>query len=357
MQVAQSLRQVLVALAVVAWAGSHAWAQSIETFEADAPPVGDWHDSSNDGEGLFQEVADGFGGVSVGPAGGAQFGAIFPGEPQPAPHYTHGPHGYPAFSTTPLASAWSYQTDIYTDPAFASNNNGVPDFWWTNALNRNGVDEYLTETGITGEVRTNGDWRFTTTLGGQPFVDLAAGNWYTLEVEYELVGDEVHAHHRILNQAHTLPLYDFTLTSLFQDPSAEDVGGPRYSWFTYYEENIDHLSVDNLGVAEPIDVPESGVTGDLNGDGELSGADEVEFAAALGNLSSLDGASFGDINGDGVLDNFDISSFRELLAANGSSAEQEGFDASALASVPEPSTIVLALFGLAGVALARRRRT
>ena len=351
-----------VALLIVCLVVAPTWAQ-LETFDNDtdtfepgdapggAPPAADdWRDGRNGGDGLIEEVASPFGGVSAGSGGGTNFGVIYPGPFQPAPVYSAGPSGTPSYSQTPLSGAWSYQTDIYTDPSFTSNQNSVPDFWWTNAINRNGTDEYLTETGITGEVRSNGEWRFTTTLGGQPFVDLAAGAWYSLEVEYELVGDEVHAHHRIFNQSHTMELYNYTLESLFQSPTAEDVGGPRYSWFTYFEENIDHLSVDNLGVDEPVAAgASSGIAGDLNNDGVLNGADEVEFAAALSNLSLTSG-TFGDVNGDGVFDNYDIPAFRDLLAASSGSAGAGASAANAVSAVPEPSSVVLALMGLVGIA-------
>ena len=372
MRSAWRLGLVLATICLTAVAASRVASAQIQDFESDTdsyepngqgandpdlagspPAAGGWTDARNGGAGVIEEVASGFNGINTGSAGGSSYGAIYAADWVPAPVYANGPSGFPSSSLTPPAGAWSYQADIYTDPSVSGNQNGVPDFWWTSALNKNGVDEYLTETGITAEVRSNGEWRFTTTKGGLPSIDLAAGAWYTMEVEFQIVGDEVHGVHRIWNQAHTgLPLYEHTITELFLSPTPEDVGGPRYSWFTYFDENLTQIAVDNVGVAEPIVAADSGIEGDLNADGLLTGADQSEFVNALSNSA----AGLGDINGDGVLDNFDIPPFNSLIGGNVGGASGSASASVFAAAVPEPSTMILASAGLVGLLFARRRR-
>src|SRR5204863_9376332 len=114
---------------------------------------------------------------------------------------------------------------------------------------------YLTETGFTGEVLPNGQWRFTTTKGGQPAVDLAANSWYTLEVSYDTSQPQLSGLLKIYNQAQTAVLYSYSLATLFPEdtpPQSADVGGPLYSWFTYFDDNLKHLAIDNVGVDSPL---------------------------------------------------------------------------------------------------------
>src|SRR5213079_1524328 len=97
-------------------------------------------------------------------------------------------------------------------------------------------------------VLPNGQWRFTTTKGGQPSVDLAANSWYTMEVSFDTSQTQLAGNLTIYNQAHTAVLYSTSLTPLFPEntpPLSADMGGPRYSWFTYFNNNMTHLAVDN----------------------------------------------------------------------------------------------------------------
>jgi hypothetical protein len=313
-----------------------------------SPPDG-WHDSRNDGAGVIEEVPSGFGGITTSVGGGANYGIVYPEIPE-APN-VYSTYAYPGYSFDPLPNnSWSYQADVYTSSSAVGNHNGVPDFWWTNAVNNIDGSGYLTETGFTGEVLGNGNWRFTTTKGGLPYVDLAPNSWYTLEVSYDTSAAQLASTLNIYNQSKTALLYTHTLTTMFPEdnaPQSAQVGGPRYTWFTYFDDNLHELAVDNVGIAAPLSVVATGVPGDLDANGAFDEADKSTFAAVLSNLSATQNTvSMGDVNGDGVVNYFDVSAFSTLAPSGGVSAS----------AVPEPSTFVLAVAGLVGLGLSVRRR-
>jgi hypothetical protein len=91
--------------------------------------------------------------------------------------------------------------------------------------------------------------------------------------------------------------------------------------------------------------------GDANGDGVVDAAD---LAIVLANWAVGDTFATGDFNGDDTVDVADLS----ILVGGGAGADLAVANASAqLATVPEPSTWALALFGLMGLLRRRLRRS
>jgi hypothetical protein len=94
---------------------------------------------------------------------------------------------------------------------------------------------------------------------------------------------------------------------------------------------------------------------DLNGDGPVTSADWQIFLAGSGanftGQTRVQSYLQGDLNGDLVNDFADYKLFQaDYIAANGPGSFE------ALLGVPEPSSIVIALVGLAGLGVSRRRR-
>ncbi|MCG8511571.1 MAG: dockerin type I domain-containing protein, partial [Rhodospirillales bacterium] len=94
------------------------------------------------------------------------------------------------------------------------------------------------------------------------------------------------------------------------------------------------------------------LAGDFNGDGNVDGQD---FSLLKANFGQIGGATLadGDANGDGNVDGQDFSILKANFGAS-SQAEAAELQAFGNAIVPEPTT--LALLGLGGAMLLRRRR-
>ena len=331
------------------------------------------------GAGIIEEVPDGW--ADIAPSAGDNFGVIIP-------ESGDGPSGKPSFQVAKLNHDWSFQTDVYTDPAYIptqgiggggheNGSNGVPDFWWTSAVNNGDGGTappipgfppppagYLTESGLTGEIIQAGSvgaprfWRFTTTVGGQRFVDVPVETWVTLETFYHPDPDnpsKLSITDRVWNQDHTELLLSVTLqgAEVFLQPNYSELGGPLYSWFTYFEANLARLVVDDTGVGPRIVVPF--ILGDMDGDGDVDNFDIQPFEMALTDRDGWEATYFlhdaderGDIDGDGDLDSFDITPFEQLVV--------EGGPLAASAAVPEPSAFFLLGIGIAGLAIGARRR-
>ena len=138
-----------------------------------------------------------------------------------------------------------FNVDVWADPVIAPNANGVPDFWWTNAVAATG-GSYITESGLTAEA-VGGAWLFATT-SGVPIAVVPVGAWYEMEVCFvQGVDGTLDAIHTLYDASGTIPLGSVTLTTLFLDPVNQTMG-PSYSWFTLFEGNVDVIFVDDFRV-------------------------------------------------------------------------------------------------------------
>ena len=329
------------------------------------------------GAGVIEEVPNGFAGVAS--PHGDNFGVIyFEG--------ANGPMGEPSFQRPKLEETWSFQCDVYTDPSYEptlgvgggghlNGSNGIPEFWWTSAVQdvRGAGDygNYLTESGFTAEilqasVSSPRFWRFTTTEGGNPVVDIPVETWVTMETFYHADAahpDKLGITNRLWSIDRTEMLYSHTLEytvggpdHVFLEPDYAWLGGPLYTWFVYPDANLRRLFVDEVGVGPQIELVPGFILGDMDNDGDVDNFDIQPFELALTDMAAweaqyglTDGALRGDIDGDNDFDNFDIQPFEGLLT---------GGAPLAASAVPEPSTLLLLGIGLAGIAFGplRRRR-
>ena len=123
-------------------------------------------------------------------------------------------------------------------------------------------------------------------------------------------------------------LQDFGLTRLQLQVNADDAG-------------VLALEVMSVSIV-PITDPE--LAGDYNGDGMVDSADYVVWRDTLGDTGAGLAA---DGNGDEVIDVADFDIWSDNFGASGPPA------ASALAAIPEPATVVLLAFCVAGTVRAR----
>lgn len=119
---------------------------------------------------------------------------------------------------------------------------------------------------------------------------------------------------------------------------ARSTDGPSSALFSWAAFSTEHMPVNMV-------LPAANVAGDVNKDGKVDFADFLILSANFGTEVDPPGTK-GDFNGNGYVQFTDFL----VLSAN------FGQSASAVASVPEPTGLVLVLFGVGILGLARRRR-
>ena len=226
------------------------------TFEPDTRnPVGEadfggvppfaWNDIRTGWVGVIEEN------LVLGDAGypPADPGAVTPEYGVVQPESGNGPYWSAAqadFTQDRPCPILCFNVDNYADPLILPNVNGIPDWWWTNAVNDHGGN-YLTETGITGTANPGATWTYSTT-SGVPIATVPIGDWYELEVCYITSDPSLAAVHNVWDSTHSVLLGSVTVSPLFLSPMSSDLAGPRYSWFTNFESNVDVLFVDEFCV-------------------------------------------------------------------------------------------------------------
>ena len=145
--------------------------------------------------------------------------------------------------------------------------------------------------------------------------------------------------------------YDATISDGTNSYTATDLGfrtadfDDRYVTFNGRGNTADemrHMSIDNVLIYNEAGGPEP-LVGDLNGDGLVGSADLDIVRGAWGQSVTPGDGGAGDPSGDGLVGSADL----DIVRAN--------WGNTAAASVPEPSTAILMLLSLAGLALGRRR--
>ena len=212
----------------------------------DGLPPADWNDIRNGYTGVNEEdmVIGGVGYPAPDPgAATPNYGVLTPAGSSPG---YWSPSSWDAGQTSV-----TFSVDIYADPLVVPNANGIPDGWWTNAVGPG----YVTEAGITWEAGQFGPGTWSFSGGGSVLATVLVGDWYEMEVSiFQGTDGDLDATHSLWNSTHTVLLGSNTVTTAFLDPVNQALE-PSYSWFVYFEDNMDAAFVDDFQVSS---VPEPG---------------------------------------------------------------------------------------------------
>jgi hypothetical protein len=242
-------------------AGDTPGAQAAHPGLPPSTPAGqDWFDIRNGGVGVIEEVPAGFSGTSA-PDGSAHFAIVqFEGGDGPFGRSQRHVDSKPvAGAYTGSRTGYWATTDLYIDPSRQADNNGVPDFWFTNAVNAISTQTYFTESGMTGTVDPSGTTWTIATTAGTPMAVVPVGTWVTMEIEPKqsaTIPGGVDFEHRLYDANTGLPIGLFVTAPEYTATVGgfADLAGPRYNWFTFPSGVINHVLVDNVGweaVPEP----------------------------------------------------------------------------------------------------------
>ena len=114
--------------------------------------------------------------------------------------------------------------------------------------------------------------------------------------------------------------------------------GPSSAVLSWFAMSTEHMPLNMV-------VPASDLAGDIDANGEVDFADFLVLSNSFGSAVDPPGTN-GDLNGDGNVD------FPDFLILSGNF----GQSATTVAAVPEPTGLVLLLFGVGILGLARQRR-
>jgi hypothetical protein len=233
----------------------------------DGIPPTDWRDIRTGHLGVIEENMSTVGDDASYPAADpgaatAQYGVLQPDSSGDGPYWL-------APSWDAGQTAVSFNVDVYADPAIVGNANNLFDFWWSNGV---GNPDYLTESGfqVQAEEVAADTWSFTSPGSGVIVATVPVGSWYEMETAiYPGLDGTLDITNSLWNADHTVLLGTYTTTTPFQDPVNQQIK-PIYTWFTFFDENIDVIFIDDVTIGS---VPEP------------SGAAIVSVIAAAGALA------------------------------------------------------------------------
>lgn len=213
----------------------------------------DWFDHRNGGElggsSILEEVPSGFFGVPS-PDGSAHF-AINQFEDLGG-GFIDGGFGRQGRQSTLPAQPYYVQAHVYINPTQTANTDGVPDFWWTNGIQKyDGINvggSAHAESGLTGTIDPSSTTWSIATTAGVPVATVPVGIWTLWEVEpIEGPADSVWFQHRVWDATRSTLLGFVDTPDVYGTGLWSERGGPRFTWFTFAQENIPYLYLDNIG--------------------------------------------------------------------------------------------------------------